>query len=392
MGATVYNKAFELELSHLFYTEANKYRVNQQLDLFTTSATQELIRSGRMRMVRTAQGAAIFYQAFVDSSTPVPVIKPLIELTQPIEFVFALSIKSSDTYFLNTTDVNPGGSYSSGNVILLDGAIPPLAPPPATTPVDITLTHSLINKLRPHVFTETFVPSPITAAPLEVKVFAEGSAVPVITITGVAVNDATGTYSVEIDLNDYSSGIYTIEAKDGATLVHSAKVYVDRELSVQSVFAIVRLRYSDPEYFYKGLPDAVKYVFTAREVEWRYYVAIKSVPAGFFTNHTLELYDDNTPNPPVYTFSPLDGGGVPSSTVKINGMDTVIFTSDTPIAFSEVAIPRFKLKQNNPGPATKPLLSFLPNAAVSGVDSNQVGTPGESFAEIFLFLDQVSDP
>lgn len=390
MSSTIYNKAFELRLSHEFFTDANRFNVNKQLELFATSATNDLVKSGRMRMVRTGAGLDVFYQAYLDSVPAIPVIKPLIELTGNLEFVFALIIKPTDTSFLNTTNLDQGGVYKSGKIFFLDGIIPPGSPPPATTPISLTLSDSLIDQLRPAVFTYTFLPNTVgLTADLEVKVYPEGSSTAVVTVNPVLVNPSTGVYSVQIDLSNQPIGIYTLEAKNGATLEHSADLYIDTELARQNVFGIIRLTYTDPDYFYQGMPDTISYEFEARDVKWRYYVAIKSVPAGFFTNHTLSIIDSDS----IHTFVPLNGGGVPNGTVKINGADTVIFTSSAPITFSETAIDSFDLIQNNPAiPLIKPLMSSLSNAAVTGVDSNQVGVIGEKYAEIFLFLDQVSDP
>lgn len=399
MSSIIYNKAFQLQLSHGFYTDAHKYNVNRQLNVFATAATSELVRNGRMRMVRTEMGLNVFYQAYRDSSMAVPEVKPLVPLTGEIKLVFGLVINPSDTSFLNTTNLDQGGTYRSGNIFFLDGTMPAGPTPDPEIPLDLTLTPSLIGQLRPSVFTYSFLPDDVgIVADLEVNVFAEGAVTPLITIDAVPVDPATGSYSVQIDLSKEPAGIYTITANDSGTPQHSGSVYADSELAVQNVFGIVRVTYPDPDYFYKGLPDIADYTFEARAVQWRYYAAIKSVPQNFFDNHRLQIIDYTNPDPPVYTFTALNGGGIPNNTIKINGSPTVIFTSDDPIPFSETAISRFKLMQikldedEEPVPPDKQLMSALPNAAVSGVDSNQVGVPDENFAEIFLFLDQVSDP
>lgn len=390
MSSTIYNKAFALQLSHLFYTVEHRFNVNQQLDLFTTVATADLIRKGRMRMVRTGAGADVFFQSYLDAAPAVPVVKPLVELTGPLEFVFALKIKPSDVQFLNTTDLDQGGSYSSGNVFLLDGTMPAAAPPAPTAPVDLALTASLLDRLLPSVCTYSFLPvNAGTTVNLIVDVYTETGVTPVLTINPVTVDPATGIYSVQLDLSAQPNGVYRIEAKDGITIEHSATVYIDTQLARENIFGLIRLKYPDADYFYNGLPDRVTYEFEAREIKWRYYVAIKSVPANFFATHSLEILDDNLPDPPVYTFTGLDGG-IPSGTVTINGQPTVIITSDQDIPFSETAIDRFYLRQVNPGPVYKTLMVELPNAATNGVDSNQVGIPGQQYAEIFLFLEQVT--
>jgi len=390
MSSTIYNSAFELQLSHEFYTDAHKFNVNKQLEIFATSATNDLVKKGRMRMVRTGAGLNMFYQAYLDQVPAIPVIKPLVELTGSMQFVFGLVINPTDTSFLNVSDLDKGDTYGSGKLFFLNGTIPVGDP---DLPVVLDLTPSLLDQLRPAAFTYTFVPDTAgLLTDLVLTVYRENGVTVVQTIDPVLSNPSTGVYSAQINLSAEPVGIYKIKVTDpnnGNQEENAASVYVDTELARQNIFGIIRLTYPTPSYFYQGLPDTVKYRFDAREIQWRYYIAIKKIATDFFNDYHLEIYDDLIPVPQ-YTFTGLDGG-VPNATVKINGLETVIITSNEFIPFSETAISRFNLKQVKPSPLTeKVIMNVLPNAATSGVDSNNVGVIGEQYAEIFLFLDQVS--
>ena len=136
MSSTIYKKAFEVELSHDFYVAANEFLVNRQLELVPTVACADLMRSGRMRFVRTGQGFAVFYQAYLDTVPMVPVEKPLVELTGAKEFLFVVRIRDNEDFLLNVTDLNIYSgmilvkTYGSGMKYVLNGspASPALAP------------------------------------------------------------------------------------------------------------------------------------------------------------------------------------------------------------------------------------------------------------------------
>lgn len=401
MSSTIYNKAFDVELSHDFYETTNKFRINRDLEIVPVNACAKLMSNGRMRFVRTGSGFTVFYKSYLDSSTMTPVEKPLVELSGELEFLFVVRMNPDFAPFnLNITDLDVNSQvYSSGKILLLDKSVssyPAPGTPPAPPPPYIeNLDDSLLDQLRPAVFTYSFLPDSTGLTSLDVTVFSENDNVnPVLTINGIPVDPSTGIFSVEIDLDKQSKGIYTIFAKDGATTENTATIYVDSDLARENIFGLIRLKFADAGLLYETCTSKDKfftfnYAFINREIQWRYYITIGTIPSNFFDTRYLEIIDDNTPDPPVYTFTGLDGG-VPSSSITINGSKTVIITSVEDIPFTETAIKRFVLRQVNAPMVYKTLMTSLANAASTGVDSNQVGASGEQYAEIFLFLDQVS--
>jgi hypothetical protein len=389
MSATLYNKAFTGDLSHDYFTTANKSKVNASLEIAPTKECAELFKQGRMRYVRTPAGFTVFYQAYVDSVLNPPVQKPLVKLSGAVEFMFAVKMHSDAMpLMLNVTELNVNSqTYGPGKILLLDKSVS--SPFGGSPPYVEDLDASLIDQLRPSVFTYTFLPdTPTLVTDLTVNIYPEGSGTPILIITPVLVNPQTGLYSVEIDLSKKPKGLYTIKAKDGVTVEHTATVYVDSLLARENIFGLIRVKYTDADKLYETCTNKAKfcaftYSFEARSVMWRYFVAVKS-PSNYFTaGHKLEIVDSLS----TYTFDVLDGPFQPSS-YKLNGFNTVGFTSDAAIPFSETAIDRFSLNQITVD--AKTLITPLQNAIPTGVDSNRANSGGGPFAEIFIVLDDLS--
>ena len=93
------------------------------------------------------------------------------------------------------------------------------------------------------------------------------------------------------------------------------------------------------------------------------------------------------PNPYIF----VQNGASPHATIKINGFDTLVFTSTTYIPFSQDAITSFQLKNGTPV-----LVGNLPNPKKNGVDSDRYGqlTGATSLekhvAEMFVFVDSLT--
>ncbi|MBI3509759.1 MAG: hypothetical protein HY064_03780 [Bacteroidetes bacterium] len=365
-----------MELSHDFFVTENKFNVNNEIELFPSKECALLIRNNKMRFIKNGSGFITFYEAYLDAAPVTPIQKPLVPLTGSSEFLFVLRLKQEAIpYFLNVTDLNQGGAYNSGKIFFLE------ANAGLTTPADIPFSPSLIDELRPSSFTYSFLPgTPGFTADLTVKVFPEGSAVPVITVTPVVVDLTNGTYTVAIDLTKQPKGIYTIEAKDGFnTLEHSAILYVDSDLAKENLFGLARIKYSDSARLYDSCNDPkdffnFEYTFDVRSTTWRYYIIPKEIDPS---NFDLAVKDDQVV--PAYTFNAVDPTtqpfGQPTSLMKINGKNPVIMESTVPIPFSETAlntITLFKRATGGSGVGIK-VLPGLSNALTTGVDSDRLG-------------------
>lgn len=382
MSTTLYNKAFSATFGHNFYQAANLFQVNRDLEILPTDECAQLMSNGRMHFVRTSTGFTVFYKAYLDAmSNPIP----FVELTGTPEFVFSMRINNGIGEFLNVTDLNIGGTYSSGKIILFDGL------GNGTTPY--TLIPSLVDQLRPSIFTYSFQ-APLSTVMADVYIYSESDPTnPVAKISNVPQDSNTGIFNVPVDLSAFPKGKYHLLAyKFGTTTpaISDALIYVDSILASQGVFGIIRLNYAAADLY--SNPTVFNYTFANRSVKWRYYISVKNVSGTYFYpglgNHNWAITDTAPSNP--YIFDAQDPPGVPNGTFKINGFETVIFSSHAPIPFSETAYTTLQLVEQVGTGDPKVLINNLRNASVTGVDSNRLNPTSPGMAEIFIILDSVS--
>jgi hypothetical protein len=376
MGATIYNKAFAVELAHYYFSLQAASSLQRYFEIVPTDACAEKMRSSRMRFVRTGKGFSVFFQSYEDTSGATRVVKPLVELSGKQEFLFAVRVKESRDFIQNVTELNFGHAYRPGNLLTLDAEFTAYPGPP----YEAEFSPSLIGQVRPEVFTCSFLPDVAGYnGNLKVTVTAKGSLTPLFTIDPVAPDPATGIYNVPLDFRGKAKGEYKIVAipSGGGAQKHSSSVYVDPALAAESVFALLRITYNDVSLMYKSCADpemfmTFVYAFPVRAVPWRYYVAVR------------------TPNAPALTIADTEGNYAFLPTPNpddfvINGyMSMQVFTSDTAIPFSETAIGTFVLMK---GAST--ILPGLSNAANTGVDSNRVNSPDGPMPEIFVLLESI---
>jgi hypothetical protein len=387
MGSTLYNKAFDVELSHEFYVftdapENNEFKVNRELEINPTKECIELMKSGRMRFARTPKGLAVFYQAYVDPNDDQ---QPLVKVTDGSEFVFSVRVKiDAMPQFFNVSDLGTG--YSINNLFLLSGE------DTSAPPADISLTKSLVKMLRPPVFTHNFKSDTAYNGDADVIVYYNGID-EVLRVKNVPFNPDTESYSVEIDISGQPKGYYTLVAYESAaipvTIIHSTNFYNDAELARENTFGLIRIKFNDVDTdLYGSTADPANYLtfnyeFENRSAVWRYYVVVKSVdPNIFFPANHLEILD------PTITFTPLNSPGLPDPNYTVNGNKVVVFTASAPsggdIAFNENVITTIKLWQK--GASNKILIDGVQNAQFTGVDSNRLDPSdvNNAYAEIFI--------
>ncbi len=388
MSAIIYNKAFSVELSHNFYETANRFRVNNDFEIVPTEECARLLVNGKMRFIRNQKGFFVYYQSRIDGNN---IEQPLVRLDDGVEFTFALRMSNNAMPFLlNVSDFNVNAqTYDIQKLFLLEGDDSALPPPPLAS-----LDASLVNMLRPAVFTYNFKSGTAYTGNSDVIVFS--GATEILRVNNVPFNPDSQTYSVGIDITGSPKGYYTLVAYQSApvpvAVIHSTDFYNDGSLSKQNVFGAIKIKFAIADNLYmadSANPNdhlAYEYTFANRSVKWRYIVAVKR-PGNYFTSgKLLEVLDTTTPLP-VYTFAVLDGQ--PSSSYNLNGANTVIFTSNVAIAFKETIIKKFALNQLVVDPKT--LIASLANANPTGVDSNCAGSAGGPFAEIFVVLDNGDD-
>jgi hypothetical protein len=405
MSSTLYNKAFEAELKHDYYVYVdapvnNEFAVNRNVAMVPTKECEQLMRRGRMKFVRTQKGFTMFYQGYIDGDGNQ---QPLVKLDNNSEFTFALYLDvASLNLFLNVTDLDVAPkTYGSGKFYMLEQTINDgSAPPPMTS----SLIPSLANSLKSSVFNYSFQPNPDTyIGDADVVVYLNGG--DVLTIQNIPYNTITKGYSVEINLRDQPKGFYTLTAFEAGTSnpINTNDFYVDSDLLINGAFGIVKIKYATIARLYDTTSDvtwftAFQYTFSPREVKWRYYIVAENLESTFFSNWDLTVIKSGGPvfnasyHPPDSAFDqPL---GQPDPSVPVNGLRTVVFESEDPIAFNEAPRQGFDLYRTPVGGGvdTK-IISNLANPNSIGVDSDSWGpaqtpiqTPEKDISEIYVYI------
>jgi hypothetical protein len=377
MSATIYNKAFTVELSHNFYANTtlpeNKFKVNGNLELVPTQECAELMKRGRMRFIRNGKGFILFYRAYVDATNTQ---KPLVKLNDGAEFVFAVRMPTDAMPLLTNVsnwDVN-SKTYGADKLFMIESTVSNSA-----NPQTIPLTASLANMLRPAIFPYTFKPSGGYTGLADVVVY--DNAIEVYRVDDVPFNADTLTYSVEIDLSNQPKGFYTLTAFKAnstapADIINTTDFYIDNNLSKQNTFGIIRIKYNTIDRLYDTTTapanyKTFQYAFLARVAYWRYYIIPQNIDSAIYDFAVID--SETIP----YQFTPTVPAtdpqyGKPDTSITINGLHPIILKSTTQIPFSEKVLTSLSLYKKTGINATE-VIRGLSNARFTGVDSDRLG-------------------
>lgn len=371
-----YNRLFNLRSAHNYF-ENGKIRGMQ----FTpTRQTKRVLRGGQMLFKPLPTGFTVLYKAQADEVTP------MVELSADLTLTFTLAVENR-AEFLNITnlDESPTVKYRSGNILYFTNN-PGAASNNPDSPESIS--HMLIDGTKNSLFTYSFtlpglpsqvrlIVSDMAGNPVSAGTEADGTPLP--TELELTKND-DDTYTRQLDLRDNPPGLYTItilHITDDATQFREETFYVSDELASQNVLGIVDIVYESDLY---ADPEQYELQFPRKETIWKYFVVNKNRHVTFGTED-LFIDDLGLPSAHYSSVNFTREGAEPHATVSINGLETVIFKSDTPIPFFEVPKSSVQLKKN-PGNAV--LVSNLPNPSHNGVVKEQSGGVLES--EIFVFI------
>ena len=201
----------------------------------------------------------------------------------------------------------------------------------------------------------------------------------------------TNRVGMQFDLRQAKKGKYTMVATDTAVPLNQLTVtfYVDNDLFGTDVFGIIKVPFRANVYppTSTAFPQFT-FTFQPRRVKWRYYAVVRN--AGGLSGAVLSVKDSAT----VYSF--VQEGASPHAIIKVNGFDTVVFTSTAYIPFTESARTTFQLEKQTTPPLTAPLMYGLNNPKKDGVDSDRYGQLTNAMvlekhiAEMFVFVDSLT--
>lgn len=373
MSSITFKPALTTELKHNFYPTEELYAVNSSLEIEPAASTQEVLRGAGMLYRRTPKGFSVYYKTIFDNT--VNADRAVVEIPDTdLTFVMRLDAADKATFmnctklYLGTDPSNITKAYSPEKLVYI------------YRDTSDVLTYDLVDFLRPDLFTFDFKLAGSASAGVTLT---HESGSPSVTQAGALPQN--GVYSLQFDLRQAKKGKYTMVATGNNAATLTVTFYVDNELFGTDVFGIVKVPFRSNVYApVSAAVPAYSYTFEARKVKWRYFVVVRS--ANGLNGNTLTVTDTGGN----YTF--VQNGASPHATIKINGYDTVVFTSTGAfIPFTRDAYRSIKLMNG-----VDPLMADLPNPKKNGVDSDRYGqlTGATSLekhvAEMFVFVDSLT--
>lgn len=370
-----YTRLFNIRLYHNYYEN----RRPPGIHLYPTPQTAHKLKGANMLFKRIPNGVVVLYRAEEDETTP------LVELDPNQRFTFYLSADNK-TEFQNITQLDLGTDdrFQSGSILFFsnDPDNPSIDP---NQPEEIS--HSILDGTSNTLFTYSFQ---LDGSPDEVLLRVnndEGDLVsPGKTIDGFPLpttltleKSDEDTYNRQIDLRNKPAGRYTITVRnmDDDETLKEQTFYVDDQLASGSILGIVEISYTGDTGQLYGATEEYRIRFGRKETIWTYYIINKNGNV-VFDDHTLQITEQvsNGGSPVQFNLE----GDQPHSDIKINGLETVIFKSATPIPFKDIPKSSLQLLRN---PDSRELVKNLPNPSHLGVVKEVNGMPE---SEVFVFI------
>jgi len=305
----MYFTLFNINALHNYY----KKGICNNITILPTADCLRNIKNYKLLFKKNVNGFKIVYKSFNESGTP---------LIDPSGLLFTFIITLKDySELLNITNLNVNSQEFTPHKIIYF----------TNNPIDIkTITHKLIDSIKPHIFNYQFPfkannPSSDVAS-LEVM-NKEGT-----TLSGPFLSispDNDCYYYKKIDLSGCPNGKYTFRVSDSNNAQRDELIYLDNELSKQSIFGLLEIEYDT------NTLDEYDIRLLRQESFWKYLIVNKSGSIDL-DSYSLYVKDTGNENPDPYKKRyKFNKGQEPDPNIKVNGYDTVVFTSKIKIPFYE---------------------------------------------------------
>lgn len=352
----MYYKLFNINALHSYYKDG----ICKNLTIVPTADCLKKIKNCKLLFKQTGNGFKIAYKAVDDLGTP------LIDASGLL-FTFVITLKDANE-LLNITDLSVNAQEFTSRKVLHF----------ANNPVEAkTITHKFIDHLKPHVFNYQF---PFKAD----NTTSDIASLEVLDIAGVTIlgpftsihSDKDLFYYKKIDLSKYPSGKYTFRVSDTNNTSRDELIYIDNELSKQTIFGVLEIEY------HANTLDEYDISLIRQESFWKYLIVNKSGSVDL-DSFSLNVKNTATDNP-----SPYDEnyeflkGEEPDPSIRVNGFDTVVFTSEAKIPFYEEPLVSIELVKTDKGTTEEgiTLIKHLPNPKRAGIINQN------SESEIYVFI------
>lgn len=372
----IYTRLGEVAIRHNFYRDG----LAKDMILWPTAETAHLMKNGKILFRKTPGGIVLLYRAEEDEVTP------LAPLNLPQSFFFFFKPENASS-FLQITDLDDGpAKFEAGKLPFFQNT-----PANASTDPDSPeeLAYLLLDGIRAKTFSVQLSLSP---TPTSVRVKVRNAAGEVISPgkdsagnplpDGYEVSpDGNGLIRFIFDFRGKKEGIYTVTLRDAAdsTDLWSKNYWLGESQSSQPL-GLLELRFhTSPNHPY-GPREYYQLSFTRKESLWTYYVVNGNKKVDLVSSQ-LQIEDQgNEGTVPYgsYTFDRI--GDSPSTDIKINNLETVVFRSQSKIPYFEIPKLNFQLRKT---PGNQVLIPNLPNPSRSA-PTKQSG--GEANSEIYVFI------
>ena len=284
----IYKRILNLTVGHSYFKDGS----DRFVKIYSSSATEQLLKNGKMLFKRLPNGITILYKTLDDETTP------FVKLENDQHFIFILKT-ANKSGLLNITDLDESLSrpFGTGKIVYYTNN-PVNASSNKNNPE--ILSHEIIDSLRGPLFTYQFS---IDGNPSTVKIIvsnSEGTAISVGKDTDGNPIPETVTLSIssnnlfeqQIDLRDYSRGRYQIIIKnaDESLTLKSEEIYVDEQLEKENILGIVDLFYESVSNNLYGDTEEYKIQLNRTDTFWKYYIVNKSRNIDFSTD-SLSIVD-----------------------------------------------------------------------------------------------------
>jgi hypothetical protein len=328
MTSVTYNKLFNVRVRNTFYANGNG---KNDFAIKPTLPTVQAMRNGNMVFKLDDEGFRVYYKvdglgnSFVNINN-----SRLVFGTQMI----------NTAGFLNYTNLNAGANvYASGKLAYFTNK---------AAPATSLLSYSLLDQLRPSVFTYQF-PTQLTVGTGHIVIKNENDVVvtPSYPNPNTITPDAQNRYFYPIDFTAMPAGLYKFETWVNAETPKVETVYINDELAASGAFGVVDIVVLTPTSFPVSPERTYDMQFTARTSQWKYFIVLQS--GSVVTADTIGITDEGGAQSPypALAFGAATNGWVNDIPAKI------VSSTLTNIPFFEIPKRQLAIVKNPGASPTK---------------------------------------
>ncbi len=316
----IYKRIMNLVVGHNYFKDG----LDRFVSLYPTSATEALLKNGKMLFKRLPNGITVLYKTLDDGITP------FVELGKNQHFTFLLKTGNSPG-LLNITDLDESLSrpFGTGKIVYFTNN---QANASFNTNNPEILSHEIIDSLKRPLFTYQFsisgnpatvklIVTNATGDPVSVGKDGNGNALPTTLTLSVGTNN---TFEQQLDLRDLQRGRYAVSIKNEAETItlRTEEIYVDEQLEKDNILGVVDIVYESISDNLYGETEEYKLQLESADSFWKYYIVNKSKNIDLSTDSLL-IADSGIVNGSPYVINDFQrmfaNIGITAKTIGVSG-------------------------------------------------------------------------